>query len=86
MLALAAFVLGAHFLVSRQDHELIRRQIVARVETYTGLELEIVGSLELPYSLLPTVVFHDIELSNPEPKYRHAGQVLPLSYMEENDR
>lgn len=65
VLALAAVVLGANFLVSRQDHELIRQQIAARLETSTGLELEIEGPLELPYSLLPTVVFHHVVLSNP---------------------
>lgn len=61
----AAVVLGVNFLVSRQDHELIRQQIIAHFETSTGLKLQIGGPLELPYSLLPTVVFHDVVLSNP---------------------
>ena len=65
VLVLVAVVLGVNFLVSRQDHELIRQQIAARLKTSTGLELEIGGPLELPYSLLPTMVFHDVVLSNP---------------------
>ena len=65
VLVLAAVVLGVNFLVSRQDHELIRQQIAARFESSTGLDLEIGGPLELPYSLLPTAVFHHVVLSNP---------------------
>ena len=52
---LAAIAVAAHILVSRQDHELIKREIASRVQASTGFELQINGSFELPYSLLPTV-------------------------------
>ncbi len=63
--ALAAVAVAAHILVSRQDHELIKREIASRVRASTGFELQINGSFELPYSLLPTVVLEDIVVNNP---------------------
>ena len=62
---LAAVVLAAHVLISHQDHELIKRELASRVKASTGFELQINGPLELPYSLLPTVVLEDIVLNNP---------------------
>ena len=62
---LAAVALAAHVLISRQDHELIKRELAYRVKASTGFELQINGPLELPYSLLPTVVLEDIVLNNP---------------------
>ena len=62
---LAAVALASHILISRQDHELIKRQLASRVQASTGFELQINGPLELPYSLLPTVVLEDIVLNNP---------------------
>ncbi len=63
---LAAVVLAAHALISRQDHELIKRQLASRVQAVTGFELRINGPLELPYSLLPTLVLQDVVLNNPD--------------------
>ena len=64
--ALAAVAVAVHVLVSRQDHELIKRQLASRVQAATGFELRIDGPLELPYSLLPTIVLEDIVLNNPD--------------------
>ena len=61
----AAVALTAHALISGQDHELIKRELASRVKASTGFELQINGPLELPYSLLPTVVLEDIVLNNP---------------------
>jgi uncharacterized protein involved in outer membrane biogenesis len=61
----AAVTLAAHVLISGQDHELIKRELASRVKASTGFELQINGPLELPYSLLPTVVLEDIVLNNP---------------------
>ena len=63
---LAAVAVAAHILISRQDHELIKRQLASRVRASTGFELQINGPFELPYSLLPTVVLEDIVLKNPD--------------------
>ena len=63
--ALAAVAMAMHVLVSRQDHELIKRQVASRAQASTGFELKINGPIELPYSLLPTVVLEDIVLNNP---------------------
>ena len=62
---LAAVVLAMHALISRQDHELIKRHLASRVQALMGFELQINGPLELPFSLLPTVVLEDIVLNNP---------------------
>jgi uncharacterized protein involved in outer membrane biogenesis len=62
---LAAVAVAAHVLISRQDHELIKRELASRVQASTGFDLQINGSFELPYSLLPTVVLEDIVLNNP---------------------
>ena len=58
--------LAAHLLISRQDHELFKRELASRIRASTGFELTINGPLELPYSLLPTVVLEDIVLNNPD--------------------
>jgi hypothetical protein len=63
---LAAVAVAAHVLISRQDHELIKRELATRVQASTGFELQINGPFELPYSLLPTVVLEDIVLNNPD--------------------
>ncbi len=62
---LATVVLAAHVLISRQDHELIKRQLASRVQAVTGFELQINGPLELPYSLLPTAD-HDSNMGPPD--------------------
>jgi hypothetical protein len=65
VITLTATALVAHALVSRLDYELIKQQIASRVFASTGYELRINGPLELPYSLLPTVVLKDFVLTNP---------------------
>lgn len=65
MFTLAAIVFGVRYLVYRQDYELIRQHLAVRLEASTGFELEISGPLELPYSLIPSVVFHRVVLNNP---------------------
>lgn len=65
VVTLTAIALAAHVLVSRLDYELVKQQIASRVFVSTGYELRINGPLELPYSLVPTVVFKDLVLNNP---------------------
>ncbi len=65
LLAAVVFSLIAHTLVSRGDHELVREQIGAAALAATGFELEISGPLDLPYGLMPTGIFRDIRLRNP---------------------
>ena len=59
-------ILSAHYLVSRHDNQYIRQQIENRTLSATGFELKVSGPLELPYSLVPTVVLRDISLNNPD--------------------
>ena len=66
VLTFAAVVLAAHLLISRQDHQLIKQELAARILASTGFELQIRGPIELPYSLRPTIVFPDVVLINPK--------------------
>ena len=66
VLTVAGVVLAAHVLISQKDHELIKWQLAARIQAVTGFELQINGPLELPYSLLPTLVLQDVVLNNPD--------------------
>lgn len=52
-----------HTLISRQDHQLIRRNLAERIERATGYDLAIHGDLEFPYSLRPSVVINDLSLN-----------------------
>ncbi len=65
LLAVVVLSLLVHTLISRGDHELVRDQISAAALAATGFELEISGPLDLPYTLMPTGVFRDIRLRNP---------------------
>ena len=58
--------LAGHYIVSRQDNQFLRQKIEARTLAATGFQLQVLGPMELPYSLIPSVVFRDIRLNNPE--------------------
>jgi len=62
VLLVVAASLSLHILIQRQDHQFIKDQITRRVAEATGYTLKINGPLELPYTLLPTVVLNDIVL------------------------
>ena len=63
---LGLLVLAAHHALTRQDYQLLRQKLEARTLDATGFALRIRGDLEVPYSLIPTVVARDIVLSNPD--------------------
>ncbi len=65
VLIVGGAALAAHYLVSRQDNQFLRQRIEARTLAATGFRLQVRGPLELPYSLMPTVVLRDIVLNNP---------------------
>ena len=71
ILLVVGAALTAHVIVSRQDHQFLRQQIEARTLAATGFQLQVLGPLELPYSLIPSVIFHDIRLINPEYEGEH---------------
>ena len=58
--------LAGHYIVSRQDNQFLRQKIEARTLAATGFQLQVLGPMELPYSLIPSVVFRDVRLNNPE--------------------
>jgi len=61
-----------HTLITRQDHQIIREQLSAKFNEASGLRLSVKGPMELPYSLLPTVVLRNIEIRNPNaPGFEH---------------
>ena len=65
ILIVGGAALTTHYMVSRQDNQFLRQQIEARTLAATGFQLQVRGPLELPYSLMPTVVLRDIVLNNP---------------------
>lgn len=66
VLIVAGTALGAHYLVSKQDSQFLRQKIEERTHAATGFKLQVRGPLELPYSLMPTVVLRDIVVDNPD--------------------
>ena len=67
VLLVLAVSVSLHVLISRQDHQFIKDQVSSRIAEATGYTLKINGPLELPYALLPTIVFHDIVLDAQAP-------------------
>jgi len=74
VLIIVGAAMAAHLLVSRHDNQFLRNRIEARTFAATGFRLQVRGPLELPYSLMPTVVFRDVVLDNPE----YEGEVSVL--------
>jgi len=65
VLIIACAALTTHYLVSRHDNQFLRQKIEERTLAATGFQLQVRGPLQLPYSLMPTVVLRDIVLDNP---------------------
>ncbi len=63
VLLVVAVSISLHVLISRQDHQFIKDQVAKRVAEATGYTLRIDGPLELPYTLRPTIVLHDVVLN-----------------------